>query len=453
MWHSVSDPAWRGLCGLCWLVLIILVIAAAMLVRCRGLAAKGPDEPAAVGGGAEPAAAKGPGEPAAVGGGAEPADAPGPAGGNGHTEWVLSQIRKSDDPDFHKIGGHSLDEHTFTGGETGPTLGGAARVLISQKMGYDGAHWTIEPNAETLPAESTAALRAKKSPPKPAKKKWQLYKTWDELKKDPGASADYFAARTAALNNPQFDWSSIHAAVAPLLDEPREYVGVVGVEADGRTLKLVASEASPDAVGEGVGAPYFAGVPAELVGKYAERPALFFFHTHPADLRACPLPSSPDLATAIYFGATARFAASVVISRFGVLVYGLGWAGYKAINGAADWKLALLNYTHDVIAANESVRSWSWHSLRDYTDSYARMRMFFYAHPSPQMVAAGVHPPVMHCIESNIDHLIISEYSADIARHQAGKHKKRVHKTRAAHAPRMHIWADYGEGAPLALDR
>jgi hypothetical protein len=331
-------------------------------------------------------------------------------------------------------------------------MGGAAKGMVSHSLGYDDIHWTIEPDAESLKPDATSTLKAKKTPVKPAKKKWQLYKTWDDLKKDPGASADYFAARTATLNNPQFDWSNIYATILPLLDEPREYVGVIGVESDGRTLKLVASEASPDTVGEGVSSTYFAGVPAELVGKYAERPALFFFHTHPADVRASPLPSSPDLATAIYFGATARFAASAVISRFGVLIYGLGWTGYKAINSATDWKLALLNYTHDVIAANESVRSWSWHNLRDYTDLYAKMRMFFYAHPSPQMVAAGIHPPIMHCIESNIDHLIISEYSADIERHLAGKRRRQKHKTRAAQPMKTPIWADYGENMPLTLD-
>lgn len=401
-------------------------------------------------------------------------------GGNstltGHHEYLQNQwATLGDEPSAHMVGEHPLDAGGYiTGGaemDAGPAAGkdingldatgedatgeeatgGAANKVVSQKIGYDSTHWTVEPDAQTKQPDSSILLKSKKQIPKPAKKKWQLYKSWDDLKKDPGASADYFAARTATLNNPQFDWSSIYSMLRPLLDEPREYVGVIGVETDGRTLKLVASEASPDAVGEGVSETYFAGVPAELVGKYAERPALFFFHTHPADERASPLPSSPDLATAIYFGATARFAASVVVSRFGVLIYGLGWAGYKAINAATDWKLALLNYTHDVIAANESVRSWSWHNLRDYTDLYSRMRMFFYAHPSPQMVAASIHPPIMHCIESNIDHLIISEYSADISRHLAGKRKKQKHKTRASKDTPV-IWSHYHE-VPLALDR
>lgn len=375
---------------------------------------------------------------------------------SGHHQFSRQALEASDDPNFHRVGVHDLSADRFTGGAIEGGAGSDKYSLWSkstsrpsfktQIRGPEGIHWTIEPDADSAPAEGLTAKKAKK-----AKKDWQLYKSWDDLKKDSGASADYFTARAAALNRPEFDWSSVYASIAPLLNEPREYVGIVGVEPDGRTLKLLASEASPDAIGEGVSATYFAGVPADLVAKYADRPALFFFHTHPADERASPLPSSPDLATAIYFGATARYAASAVISRFGVLVYGLGWTGYKAINSANDWKLALLNYTHDVVAANEAVRSWNWHNLQDYTDFYPKMRMFFYAHPSPQMVATGVHPPIMHCLESDIDHTIISEYSADIARHIAGKKKQRKHRM---HAKKHHslIWT-HEQPAPITLDR
>ena len=416
---------------LCLLVLIILIILTAMVIsRCETLDTLGGSSAAS-----EVSLATSEVSLAASGGS---------SGHDGHMEWLSNQLSKPMSKEEHHVGGHPLDANTYTQSE----------ILIrggKDLKNRDTAHWTTE--EETITHLDKAdnddnKIKESKVSKRVAKKNWQSYKTWDDLKKDPGASAEYFAIRSEALNNPQYDWSHIYDIISPLLDEPREYVGVVGVEADNKTLKLIASEASPDAIGEGVSSNYFAGVPAELVGKYAERPALFFFHTHPADVRASPLPSSPDLATAIYFGATARFAASVVISRFGVLIYGLGWSGYKAINKANDWKLALLNYTHDTIAANESVRSWNWHNLRDYTDLYARMRLFFYTHPSPQMIAAGLHPPIMHSIESDIDHTIIDEYSADITRHLSGKKKLHRHKTAAN---KSHIWSNYRE-VPLTLD-
>lgn len=322
-------------------------------------------------------------------------------------------------------GGGSAGGGSADGGSAGGTTPKHSRAARS------GMHRA--PFADEVAAPVPAApLVAKRSAAPEPKQHWQLYQSWDALKKDPGASAEYFRARTAAINNPDFEWGAVLETLRPLLQENREHVGIIGVKRDGRTLRVVASEASPDEVGVGVAPPYFAGVPADLVSKYADRPALFFFHTHPADERASPLPSSPDLATAIYFGATARFAASVVVSRYGVLVYGLSWSAYKSINGAADWKLALLNFTHDVIAANEAVRSWSFHTLPDYLQLYPRMRLTFYAHPSPPMVATSVQPAIMHSLESDVDHSLLDEYSADIARHLAGKNRRRPRGRAAA---------------------
>ena len=345
----------------------------------------------------------------------------------------------------HDTSGGAAGAHDTSGDDLSvPKADDDPDVSWSQFRNYGDKYSIGSENLETK----------KQAKRKVAKRPWQSYETWDALKRDPGASADYFELRTAALNNPEFDWSRVYQSVLPLLDENREYVGVVGIEADGYTLKLLASEASPDAVGEGVSSTYFAGVPAELVAKYAERPALFFFHTHPADERASPLPSSPDLATAIYFAATARFAASAVISRFGVLVYGLAWPAYKSINNAQDWKLALLSYTHDVVASHEAVRSWAWHTLKDYIDFYARMRLIFYSHPSPAMVALSMHAPIMHSLESEVDHEIIDEYSADIAKHIAGKKRRGRRGFKAPLAPgasQDHTWTHDSDIA-LKLD-
>jgi len=332
-------------------------------------------------------------------------------GGIGHA--LLEHVRSDENPEGSHMGQvYSLD---YSGPHYPPpqVSGGAS-----------GMRDAVFADEILAPPTAAPVVVKKRSVPEP-KQHWQLYQTWDSLKRDPGASAEYFRMRTAAVNNPDFEWGQVHEAIKPMLEDNREHIGIIGLKRDGRTLKIIASEASPDEVGIGVTATYFAGVPAELVAKYAERPALFFFHTHPADERASPLPSSPDLATAIYFGATARFAASVVISRYGILVYGISWSAYKSINKADDWKLALMNFTHDTIATNESVRSWGFHTLPDYLQLYARMRLTFYAHPTPAMVATSVQPAIMHSLESEIDHSLIDEYSADIARHIAGKKRPR----------------------------
>lgn len=171
------------------------------------------------------------------------------------------------------------------------------------------------------------------------KKRWDSYKSWKEMLTDEGAKNEYFRLRSAVLSYPNLDWSKVMEEMKPKLFESREYIGVASLEADGKTLRVVASEPSPTGIGETKSETTIAGVPSNLVAKYADMPGIILFHTHPADIRCSPLPSSHDLSAAIYFGATSRFAACAVISRYGVLAHGLDWSAYKSINSARDWSL------------------------------------------------------------------------------------------------------------------
>jgi hypothetical protein len=249
------------------------------------------------------------------------------------------------------------------------------------------------------------------------RKRWDEYETWEELRADEAATAAYFEQRAAVLENPDIDWGPILADMGPKLKENREHIGIASLAADGRTLRLVASEASPLKAGEMESDLEFAGVPADLVAKYASRPGLFLFHTHPADPQGSPLPSSHDLSTAIYFSATSRFAACAVISRYGVLVHGLDWSGYKAINEAKDWKLALLNLSHDVVAAHEAMRSWSEYTIANYLSFYSRHRLLMFVYPSPEMVGDSRRYTCIWDLETPIDHDLIAEHTKDIEEH------------------------------------
>ena len=264
------------------------------------------------------------------------------------------------------------------------------------------------------------------------RKRWDEYETWEELQADEAATAAYFKQRAAVLENPDIDWGPVLAAMGPKLEENREHIGIASLAADGRTLRLVASEASPLKAGEMESDLEFAGVPSELVAKYAARPGLFLFHTHPADPRGSPLPSSHDLSTAIYFSATSRFAACAVISRYGVLVHGLDWSGYKAVNAAKDWKLALLNLSHDVVAAHEAMRSWSDYSIANYLSFYPRHRLLMFVYPSPEMVGDSRRYSYLWDLETPIDHALITEHSKDIEEHtrDAGAKRRRDSATR-----------------------
>lgn len=306
----------------------------------------------------------------------------------------------------HAVGQHPLDRDRY---EAPPTRGGA------RDRGRP---------ATRAPAAGKGA------------RKWTEYETWEALAKDEAATAEYLEQRAAVLNNPSLDWGPVLREIAPRLAEDREYIGLVNLEPDGRTLRLEAHEASPVAAGKSGSETAFAAIPSALVAKYARRPALFLFHTHPADPRASPLPSSHDLSTCIYFASVARFAASVVISRFGVLAYGLDWEGYKAVNEAKDWTLAMLNLSHDVVAAHEAARSWASYTLQDYLAFYPRHRLFVFAYPTPEMVGCG-RLRYQWDLESPIDHEVITEHSRDVQTHlgrEAEKTEGAAKKTKSSAA-------------------
>ena len=254
-------------------------------------------------------------------------------------------------------------------------------------------------------------------------KPWTKYSSWHDLESDEGALNEYFEQRASAINEPEFDWSKVFAMVNPKLQDNYEYIGIINVEKDGKTLFVECMEASPIEAGSVQSETTFASVPSDLVAKYADKPALFMFHTHPADIRGSPLPSSHDISTAIYFGATVRFAASVVISRYGALVYTIDWDGYKAITGAKDVNLALSNFSHDVVAAHESIRSWARYTLSDYINFYKQYRLMFVAFPSSEMVADQRRFTYFWSIEAPIDHEIIDDHKNDII-----KHKEKINK-------------------------
>jgi hypothetical protein len=301
--------------------------------------------------------------------------------------------------------------------------------------------------ADRIPPQITGGA-AKKVPdkPPPALKPWTKYKTWKDLVEDPGACQDYQNQRKEAIYEPNFDWSKVLEIVNPLLAENREFIGVVNAEKDGRTLYVTAHEASPVEAGSIKDGVTFASVPSELVAKYGNMPGLFIFHTHPADERGSPLPSSQDLACAIHFSAMGRYAASVVISKYGVLAYGLNRTGYDTINEAKNWELASSNLIYDVCAAHESIRGWPYHTLAEYLAFYPRYQMCIMHWPSQTMSAYLSGTTVFRWnIEGRIDHsLIVSNWEitekirtaeAEAAEEAKAAKKKKSSEASAAAAP------------------
>lgn len=245
-------------------------------------------------------------------------------------------------------------------------------------------------------------------------KQWNQFPSWDALKRHPDALKKYIYDRDNFLNREDLDWSRVIKLVEPKIDENYEYIGLVNADDNA----LFVSDLYKSDVGAGTieSETVFASIPADLVTKVGKVPALFMFHTHPSNPIGSPLPSSQDLVTAIYYATEGHYAASMVYSRYGILLYGINdemkeYFSNKSMS-KKELELARLNYTHDVVAAHESIRSWSEHTLRDYVDFYARYRMFLYIYPSSEFIATRGYK--LYNLLSPVDYEVIEDRIEDI---------------------------------------
>ena len=249
---------------------------------------------------------------------------------------------------------------------------------------------------------------------------WMQYTTWDALKKHRDATHTYLKDRNTVLNNGDLDWSKVLEIMNPKLFDLYEYIGLININDDNKTLYISELYRSDIKIGSINSETTFASISGEMVYKVGRIPALFMFHTHPAHPECCPLPSSHDLATAIYYATAGQYAGSVIISRYGVLIYGLSDYMMKYFSNKdlsqRELKLARLNYVHDVVAAHESIRSWGKHKLKDYINFYEQYRMFLYIYPSSEFVAN--HDNIEHDLTDPIDLDVIEQHMDDIKEHK-----------------------------------
>jgi hypothetical protein len=262
-----------------------------------------------------------------------------------------------------------------------------------------------------LASAKTAPIKTK-STKKPLH--WSSFDTWDNLQKNLIAKKEYLADKNKVINDPNLDWSDVLKEILPKLKENREYIGIINMNKNTNKLYLKKYEGSPTTADEEDSDTTFASIPSELVNKYSNMVGLFMFHTHPEDIRGSPLPSSYDLSAALYFGSISRFAASVIISRYGVLLYGLSKNGYQFLTKSRDYNLAVLNLSFDIIVAHESIRSWSSWRLTDYIKFYDRYKMFMYVFPSSEYIADNIKYENEWNITNPISYDLILEHYDDI---------------------------------------
>jgi hypothetical protein len=273
-------------------------------------------------------------------------------------------------------------------------------------------------NLHPLGADAyTASTRGGAGERRSSARSWASYKTWADLQRNPTALHEYSVVRAAALRHPDFDWSRVMREVAPLLNDSREHIGVIGVGPDGRTLRVLQREASPTSIGDSDHHARIASVPPALVEKYADMVALYIFHTHPDADGVGILPSACDVVCALNLSLENRFAGSVVISGGGIFVYGLAWTGYRLVMSADDQVLASLNLTYDLVCAVESMTSATAHKIIDVVQNLARHHIDMIVYPTPKCVANDYMTDSGMWVDRIVDYDLINDVYRDIVRH------------------------------------
>jgi len=196
--------------------------------------------------------------------------------------------------------------------------------------------------------------------------------TWTDLAADPAAWADHMAD-CEAIWKAQLDWSAVHVALRPKIAEGLyEYGGLIDCEPGPGPwrLKIIRLEHGTRAPPGGT-----PGSPPEST--YAARPALFIFLCVP-DLpgyQPKPMPSASRFASSIVDTLAAGFAARVVLSSCGAVIYGPDTHFRKFILGP-DWALrptpeqtyAILGHALDTFAAVSATASRAEMSVSEFTE-------------------------------------------------------------------------------------
>ena len=254
-------------------------------------------------------------------------------------------------------------------------------------------------------------------PPKP-KKRWTRYSKWPDLVDDKGAWDQYWVERGEALQL-KLDWSNVRATLMPKVHDNREWAGRINI-VKGKP-KVVEMVPSPFKIGEGVD-PRIARafVPGELVSRLVNKPAMYFFHTHPGDGVGSGIPSAADIGTALLYTYRGWGAGHLVVSNSGIVVYGAGDGYLKEVWNSQHPHYTAMRRAFDVLTAMMGRRSWGWWKIRDIETMLANFKVSFVAFPTD--VYAHDYYATVYRSSGPTDFELLEAYREDLARLEAKVH-------------------------------
>jgi hypothetical protein len=341
----------------------------------------------------------------------------------------MNQFRQEEvNPDTLKQGGGGRREE---GSQATMSLGEAIHEIRLRRA-------EIEPHAPPPPPQ----MEAQKQPPLennpvamklggergPTTKAWTEHATWESLFHDEEAYKEYWNDVQMVINKLDLDWSGVRAELKEQLYDSREWAGRINLE--GGKPKIVELVPSPFSVNEGPLPPQAtAMVPAEVVEKLEIKPALFLFHTHPGEVGGSTLPSPTDVAGSMWIAYTNQHAANLVISPYGVFMYGpsmgLRTEIWKKNNNPVEAKLTIYKRIADMLAALEGSRSWAdpW-TLKTYARMLERYNVDYVIFPTDKYACEDFRKTFTAGINS-VDYSLLYSYHKRIEKLEPSTTKKK----------------------------
>jgi hypothetical protein len=164
-----------------------------------------------------------------------------------------------------------------------------------------------------------------------------------------------------------------------------EHIGIIRLEDDNETLYVHDMEDSVSKESTGV---YARSIPTNIVSKYAAIPGYFIFHTHPKGIGADPFPSDVDIFSSILHSYNNEYLGSVIISKYGVIIYNMVPERLEAIYSSLGLKrsLNLFTYSYDILMAYNALNSMGPHKLQDKIDIMLKYGIKILVIPSSEYI-------------------------------------------------------------------
>ena len=183
---------------------------------------------------------------------------------------------------------------------------------------------------------------------------WQKIRTWPELRADTVAMGSFMIDRRRVLSalgvikyrRPPgvpamkgIDWGKLHKELLPLAKKEETWFGNINIVPHGDKFKAVVVHK----VRDGEDAP-------SAFKEMSDTPSMLSFHTAPGDTCASMFPTGQDYALSVVNGYGGRFAANIVVSKYGLVAYGLNGRLIRHIwDGIAPDYQSFLSYLQSLV--------------------------------------------------------------------------------------------------------